>query len=130
LLEGEAYNLSTIVLWVSDLEAQSNFYASLFDVDAPTVQGDFVAISSDLNTVLLHLLPAEYAAQTPLTSQLSVNEEAAIKPVFTVDSIEAARARTSHTFASFRENLGQYGEYKYLDVIDPEGNVIQIQERS
>ncbi len=67
--------MSTIVLWVSDLEAQSDFYASLFDVDAPTVQGDFVSISSDLNTVLLHLLPSQYAAQTPLTSQLAANEE-------------------------------------------------------
>jgi catechol 2,3-dioxygenase-like lactoylglutathione lyase family enzyme len=121
--------LSTIVLWVSDLEAQSTFYASLFDVETPKAEGDFAAVESDLNTVLLHRLPSEYAAQTPLTSQLGVSEEAAIKPVFTVDSIETARARTSHTFASFRENLGQYGEYKYLDVIDPEGNVIQIQQK-
>ncbi len=121
--------MSTIVLWVSDLEAQSDFYASLFDVDAPTVQGDFVSISSDLNTVLLHLLPSQYAAQTPLTSQLAANEEVAIKPVLTVDSIDAAMSRTSHTLASFGSNLGQYGGFSYLDVIDPEGNIIQIQQR-
>lgn len=79
---------------------------------------------------MLHRLPNEYAAEVPLTKQLAANLDAAIKPVFTVDSIERAVSRIANTFASVSSTEGRFGEFRYLDLVDPEGNVIQIQQRS
>ena len=121
--------MTKIVLWVSDLEAQIAFYSRLFAVDEPSASGGFAEISGGGNSILLHKLPAEYSAATPLTKQLSVQDECAIKPVFTVESIAAAQERTAGTFATFAAAKNTYGAFEYQDVVDPEGNVIQLQQK-
>ena len=121
--------MTKIVLWVSDLEAQIAFYSRLFDVDAPSASGGFAEVAGGGNSVLLHKLPDEYSAATPLSKQLSVQDEVAIKPVFTVDSISAAQQRTAGTFASFAATKNAYGEFEYQDAVDPEGNVIQLEQK-
>lgn len=122
--------MSTIVMWAPDLRAQTEFYALLFDLPEPEIQGDFVSVTSSQKSVLLHRLPNECAAEVPLRKQLAANLDAAIKPVFTVDSIESALTRIANTFASVSSTEGRFGEFRYLDLVDPEGNVIQIQQRS
>ena len=122
--------MSKIVLWVSDLEAQLDFYSSLFGVTNPHREQGFAEVADSTNSVFLHQLPAEYAAATPLTAQLNKQDEVAIKPVFTVANIEDAQSRTAHTFAAFANQSASYGDYTYRDVVDPEGNVIQLQQRN
>jgi predicted enzyme related to lactoylglutathione lyase len=120
--------MSKIVLWVSDLSAMASFYAALFNVDEPTIGDGFGEVTDGTNSVLLHALPEQYAAQVPLTGQLPVQDEAAIKPVFTVLSIDQAVARIAHTFGTASATSSTYGNFTYRDVIDPEGNVIQLQQ--
>lgn len=122
--------MTKIVLWVSDLNAQADFYAKLFAVSAPTVGDGFAEVSDGTNAVLLHTLPAQYAAPTPLTSQLPAQEAVAIKPVFTVASIADAADRMAGTLATVYPTSVTYGEFTYRDVVDPEGNVIQLQQRN
>ena len=122
--------MSKIVLWVSDLDAQIDFYSSLFEVANPYRVDGFAEVADSTNSVLLHQLPAEYAAATPLTAQLAKQDEVAIKPVFTVANIEDAQSRTAHTFATFADQSASYGDFSYRDVVDPEGNVIQLQQRN
>ena len=118
--------MSKVVLWVSDIAAQSSFYSALFDVAEPAQDNGFAEVADGVNSVLLHALPTEYAAATPLTKQLPVQDEVAIKPVFTVESIDLAVARVAHTFGSAAPNSATYGDFTYRDLIDPEGNVIQV----
>ena len=122
--------MSKIVLWVSDIQAQAVFYAAIFDCPMPEISGTFAEVSSVSNSVLLHAMPAEYAAAVPLTKQLAIQDEVAIKPVFTVDSIDAAASRAEHTFATFSDVKNTYGDFTYCDVVDPEGNVIQLQQQN
>ncbi len=116
------------MLWASDLAAQIDFYSRLFDVEPGFVGDGFAEVSSELNSLLLHLLPEEYRAVTPLTSQLSHQTEVAIKPVFTVDDLAAAERRTAGTLGTFSVGTISYGNFIYQDVVDPEGNVIQLQQ--
>ena len=122
--------MTKIVLWVSDLNAQADFYATLFAVKSPTVGDGFAEITDGTNAVLLHTLPAEYAAPIPLTSQLPAQEEVAIKPVFTIGSITEAADRIAGTLATIYPTSVTYGEFTYRDLVDPEGNVIQLQQRN
>jgi predicted enzyme related to lactoylglutathione lyase len=120
--------VSKVVLWASDLQAQISFYSALFNVKVDPDGSDFQEVSDSNNSVLLHRLPHQFAAPTPLKAQLPAIEEAAIKPVFTVDSLESARLRTQFSYASFSDSVHTYGDFRYQDVVDPEGNVIQLQE--
>lgn len=122
--------MSKIVLWVSDLDAQVEFYSRLFDVTSPYRVDDFAEVSDGTNSVLLHRLPAEYRATVPLTGQLTPQQEVAIKPVFTVGSIAAAQDRVDVGFATFSSSSNSHGAFTYRDAIDPEGNVIQLQQRN
>jgi hypothetical protein len=97
-------------------------------LDAPiTSKGEeFCTVGNEKNSVLLHLLPEQYRVQPD--SLVPAQEEVAIKPVFTVDSIEVATASiASHEIRTAGE-VKTYGQFSYLDCIDPEGNVIQISE--
>lgn len=120
--------MSKIVLWVSDLDAQIEFYSALFECDSPYRADGFASVTGGTNEVLLHQLPAEYRAATPLTKQLTAQEEVAIKPVFTVRSLDAAAERTAATFGQFAAAKNTYGDFTYQDAVDPEGNVIQLQQ--
>lgn len=122
--------MSKIVLWVSDLDAQVDFYSRLFDVAHAYRDAGFAEVSDATNSVLLHQLPAEYAAATPLKSQLPVQDEVAIKPVFTVANMQDAQARTAESLATFADKTSTHGDFTYRDVVDPEGNVIQLQQRN
>ena len=122
--------MSKIVLWVSDLPAQTEFYLALFDGAVSNASREFAQVSGSGNSVLLHLLPEDYRHETPLTAQLPKQSEVAIKPVFEVDDIPAAIKRTAHTLATFADQSATYGDFIYLDVVDPEGNVIQLQQRT
>ena len=120
--------MSSIVLWVSDLQAQEDFYSRLFGVPVVGSTNGFVEVSDGKNSVLLHQLATEYQVPTPLTQKLGAISEAAIKPIFTVASIKESKARTSETFATFATDSLTHGEFIYVDITDPEGNVIQIRE--
>jgi predicted lactoylglutathione lyase len=57
--------MTTIVLWVSNLEKSVNFYKALFEDQHPYVSETFASVSNSNNEVLLHLLPEEYRSNHP-----------------------------------------------------------------
>ena len=61
-------------------------------------------------------------------SQKELEEEVAIKPVFIVNSIDEAIQSIAETFATIQGSKSSYGSSTYQDIVDPEGNVIQIEE--
>jgi predicted enzyme related to lactoylglutathione lyase len=115
--------MSKIVLWVSSIQKQTDFYSDLFGVARMEANGDFFEVSSGQNSVLLHLLPEEFRA-----SEFKKREDQPIKPVFEVSNISEALTRiTGH-----RSEIGQpatYGNFIYQDLVDVEGNVIQLQQQ-
>ena len=118
--------MSTIVLWVSDINRQANFYSALLEAPIISKSDEFCAVGDEKNSVLLHLLPEQFRVQPG--SLVPVQEEVAIKPVFTVASIEDAVARATINEIRTLGEAKSYNGIAYLDCIDPEGNVIQISE--
>ena len=119
--------MSRIVLWVSDINHQADFYSALFDTTPQSTSAEFSEISDGANTVLLHALPEQY--RTP-AADVVVQDEVAIKPIFAVTSIEQAQSRVARFNVTYGSEKNTYGDITYLDCIDPEGNVIQLSERS
>lgn len=121
--------MTKIVLWVSDMDAQATFYSRLLGVEQGMREPRFAELSNETNTVLLHELPEEYRASVPLAVQLNAQQEVAIKPVFVVTDLAAARKSINGTLGTIQGNEKTYGASTYLDVVDPEGNVIQLEQR-
>ena len=119
--------MSRIVLWVSDLNHQADFYSALFDTTPKSSTAEYSEISDGHNAVLLHALPEQY--RTP-AADIQVQEEVAIKPIFSVRSIEEAQSRISRFNVRFGSEKNTYGDIAYLDCIDPEGNVIQLSHKA
>ena len=120
--------MTKIVLWVSDMDAQTAFYANLLALEVRSRAAGFIELVSESNAVLLHELPIEYRSNVPLVNQLPAQTEVAIKPVFRVADIAAARKRIAGNLATTAGQTVSYGSFAYLDVVDPEGNVIQLEQ--
>ncbi len=118
--------MSKIVLWVSDLNHQAEFYAALLAAPISSSGPEFAEVSDGQNSVLIHLLPEQYRTSISAGEVAEVREEAAIKPVFKVSDIDDARSRVEKYSVRFGSEKNIYGDIVYLDCIDPEGNVIQL----
>lgn len=118
--------MSTTVLFVEDLARSANFYAALLSADLLEQSDTFVRVASDSSEVLIHKVPGSVPDETYVP-----REEVAIKPVYFVGSIDAARAAVAHLGGRVYDasSVATYGNVHYCDAVDPEGNVIQLAER-
>lgn len=115
--------MTSIVLWVSDLEKQSRFYGALLAGEVTSPNSDFAMISNGKDEVLLHLLPGEFQEKDGAHSP---RDEVAIKPIFHVGNIEESRELIAKLGGAVPREIMEYSGAYYLDCIDPEGNVIQL----
>jgi predicted enzyme related to lactoylglutathione lyase len=118
--------MSTTVLFVDDLTGSANFYAALLGADLLDQSETFVRVTSESSEVLLHKIPGA----TP-DAAYAPREDAAMKPVYFVASIDAARTAVANLGGRVYDpsTVATYGNVHYCDAIDPEGNVIQLAER-
>ena len=118
--------MSTTVLFVEDLARCANFYAALLGADLHDQSETFVRVTSDSSEVLIHKIPGTVPDET-----YAPRENVAIKPVYFVGSIDAARAAVAHLGGRVYDasSVATYGNVHYCDAVDPEGNIIQLAER-
>lgn len=114
--------MTTVVLWVSDLNRSVTFYAALFEDNSPYVTDGFASVSGLGNEVLLHLLPEEYRSEPTL------GEDNPIKPVFEVQSIDKARLAAGRSGGRIKSDINKHNNWSYADGNDPDGNIIQVRE--
>lgn len=116
--------MSQIVLWVSDINRQADFYSALLGASITSKSDEFCAVADEKNSVLLHLLPEQHRSSD--SALAPAQEDVAIKPIFAVGSLESAIARATAHGIRVLGSVATYGEASYQDCIDPEGNVIQL----
>lgn len=108
--------MSAVVIWVADLARSVTFYSELFDTTDCQISDGFASVKGGGNEVLLHLLPEQYRAEP------SIGEENPIKPIFQVNSLAKHESL-------IRGEVAQYGDWRYADLTDSEGHIIQIREK-
>ena len=122
--------MTAIVLWVEDLDRASDFYSRLLNASVSEQSETFVAVASQHNEVLLHLVPEQY--REGIAGELTVREDSVMKPVFQVESISSARAAVAPSAGKVQptETEQVFQAAKYCDGFDVEGNVFQLREVS
>jgi len=118
--------MSSIVLFVEVLTRSANFYKALLGGELLDQSATFVRVVSDSNEVLIHQIPGAKPDESYPT-----REDAAMKPVYFVASIDAARTAVTNLGGRVYDasTVATYGNVNYCDAVDPEGNVIQLAER-
>lgn len=114
--------MTTVVLWVSDLDRSISFYSALFEDNSPYRTEGFASVSGFGNEVLLHLLPEEYRSEPTL------GEDNPIKPVFDVQSLDKARLAAGRSGGRIKSEIMEHNNWSYADGNDPDGNIIQVRE--
>ena len=115
--------MSVVVIWCSNLARSAEFYQAVLEGERAHESNEFVSVSAAGNEVLLHLLPEQYRDEP------SYGAENPIKPVFEVASLSNAAEAAMAAGGSIPGEQAIYGDWEYLDAIDPDGHVIQFRQR-
>lgn len=124
----ERHAVTSIVLWVENLETAKIFYQELLSASVLDDSATFVRVASPANEVLLHLVPEQY--REGIATPPDIRELASIKPIFSVASIAEARTAVAdlagEVYSADTEQV--YAGSRYCDGFDTEGNVFQVAE--
>lgn len=126
---------SGAVIYTADCSRLAAFYVAAVGFRERESKADYVVLES--GSVQLVLLRTDDAARSAAadappraTAPAPRRSEAAIKPVFQVASIEAARAAAPSTGGCINASRHEwgFGTDRVCDGLDPDGNVIQLRE--
>jgi predicted enzyme related to lactoylglutathione lyase len=122
--------MSSLVLFSVDVIRLAAFYEAVLSAKLNLEPSGDIRLLSDREEVLVHSVPAEIAKTIEVRTPPEPRDRSAMKPVFDVEALTSAldwvEAKggvvTGRTFSI--DGLTRH------DVIDPDGNVIQLRGRS
>lgn len=119
-----------LVIFAKDAPRLADFYRHVLRLAVAGEDAHHVLLRGDGVEVVIHALPPAHAAEVRVTRPPRVREEAAIKPVFLVDDLEATRAEANLRGGQLkpREMMWRWRGCLVLDGWDPEGNVVQFRQ--
>jgi predicted enzyme related to lactoylglutathione lyase len=118
------------VLYAKDRSRVANFYAQVAGLQVTHEEQGHLVLESEVFQLVIVAVPKKFVASIHITEPPKRRENAAVKLVFPVASLSAAReAAASHggqLNPPEREWLFQ--DSRVCDGHDPEGNVVQFRE--
>jgi len=118
------------VVYAKDIARLGVFYAAVAGLRVTHAGDDHIVVESASFQLVVHALPADVAASFEIVAPPLRREDAAVKLVFPVPSLGAARALAARHGGELdpAECEWQFQGHRICDGNDPEGNVIQLRE--
>ena len=112
--------LGQAMLFVRDIEAMAAFYRDAIGLEpiAETHREDWIEFDAGEASFALHSIPRDVAQVIEKNVKTAVRETQSCKLLFTVDDLDAERARLAAAGVTILDR--PWGGW---DVVDPEGNV-------
>jgi len=119
-----------LVIFAKDKARVSAFYRQALGLEVLEEEGSHDLLEGHGIEVVVHAIPLGHAAGIQVSTPPRLRENAAFKPVFFVDDLEAVRVGAEATGGSLKPPAAvwEFRGSKVLDGWDPEGNVIQIRQ--
>ena len=111
--------LAQAILFAKDLDRLAAFYENALELARNPERSDatWIELGSGSTVLALHAIPADIAQRVQITEPPVPREDTAIKLVFRVPDVAAARTRVvEHGGLTVNEH----------DAVDPEGNVFRL----
>lgn len=121
-----------VVFYAADLDGLTAFYAAVLDLEVVERSAGFATLGGEgAAEVSLVAMPPSVAAELLISAAehgVPALEDVAIKPVLLVDSLPRALAAAVSLGGHPRppETAWTYRGRRRHDVVDPEGNVVQL----
>ncbi|GAB3254887.1 VOC family protein [Chitinimonas naiadis] len=118
------------VIYAKDLASVRDFYVAVTDLKLVRLEPDYALLENATYQLVIHAIPPVYAADITIDNPPKRREDTAIKLIFLVNSIAAARrlALQHGGIVDPKQQEWQFQRYLVCDGHDPEGNVIQLRE--
>lgn len=121
--------MGSLVIFSVDAGRLATFYGAILGAAAVAESSGDVRLVAEGEEVLIHTVPEKIARNIEVTNPPVARVGSPIKPVFDVRSLES-------TLEVVRANGGVVTDFRFTldgltrhDVLDPDGNVIQLRSR-
>ena len=121
--------MSSLVLFSVDVSRLAAFYEAVLSAKLNLEPSGDIRLLSDREEVLVHSVPAEIAKTIEVRTPPEPRDRSAMKPVFDVESLEAAMEQVNAKGGVVTARTFSIDGLTRHDVIDPDGNVIQLRGR-
>ena len=118
------------VIYVKDLARLAKFYEIVSDLKVREIDNSHIRLESDAFQLVILQVPKRIANSIEICEPPLPRENTAIKLVFFVESISAARDRIRALGGDLNasEKEWKYGSHTVCDGHDPEGNIFQLRQ--
>ncbi len=121
--------MANLVIFAVDVNKVAAFYKAVIGVSPCPNPGDSkkdLRLCKANEEILIHSIPLDIAKTITVQSPPSPREDSAMKPIFEVDSMSESLAQVSKNGGVVTEMTFTLDGQTRHDVLDPEGNVIQL----
>jgi predicted enzyme related to lactoylglutathione lyase len=121
---------SGAVIFAKDVGAVARFYEGTAGLSVLAEEDGAIRLENEAMQLVIHALPKAVARQIEITVPPKLRQQAAIKPVFAVDSLERVRAVAESLGGGMNPPTSAFvwAGFRACDGHDPEGNQIQFRE--
>lgn len=124
-------NPISAVLFAKNVLYMQRFYQNVLKLNVEDAQNDYAILASPALRLIIHAIPGHLKSSVNMESPPRLRQESAVKLVFEVNNIaeirSIAQVHGGEVFSSEREWIFQ--KRRVCDGHDPEGNVVQFQQR-
>ena len=121
--------MSALVIFSPNVQRLATFYELVLEAQPIVESSGDIRLRNDLDEVLIHSMPARRAAQIEITEPPAPREDSAMKPVFEVRSLPEALQQVEANGGIATSRTFRIEGATRHDVVDPDGNVIQLRSR-
>lgn len=117
-----------VLIYAKDLQRVSAFYEQVLDAKVLHADAEHRVLQSPDTQLVIHAIPAPYAASISIATPPVPREEQAIKPFFTVESLAAAERAIEPFGGRVWGPVFPGPGIRVRNVCDPEGNILHLRE--
>lgn len=118
------------VIFAKNVNEMSQFYQSVLNLALSAADDSHHVLSNNDLELVVHAIPKEIAQNIQIESPPTLRSNTAMKPVYSVESLEAVRYACDNSNGGLKPATDAF-EIRgatVLDGWDPEGNVIQFKQ--
>jgi len=121
--------MSSLVVFSIDVRRLAAFYETVLGLRPREEASGDIRLVNERDEVLIHSVPKKIAKDIVITSPPAPRESAPLKPVFDVVALDTALAHVEPTGGVVTSRGFTLDGLERRDVLDPDGNVIQLRCR-
>lgn len=118
------------VLFAKDIARVAKFYAEVIPMAVSLEGPDLIVLESAQSQLVVHPIPEKIARSIEIADPPALRTDVALKLIFPVDSLAAARAAAPALGGALNPPAKEFTArgFRACDGHDPEGNVVQLRE--